>query len=203
VLSVGGVVNANYPYPSTNESYSYIFSASKTSCPSGHCTSGSTTYECGAPPSSSITTTTTTILNSEGNWTSYVPVWVLNSSVPWRYVYNVFVSTSGLVIVQAGADGLYRVGLTGAITQLSSGWSYPPDTIPISDSSAHGTYVITEVTWSSPPEVLVMKNGSLLQTLTVAEGISGYTVMDISADGQFIVFVGSPYIELFQGQGRT
>ena len=202
VLSVGGVVNASYAYPSTNESYSYIFSVPTTSCPSGHCTSGSTTYECGAPPSSS-TTTTTTILNPEGNWTSYVPVWVLNSTVPWSYVYNVFVSTSGLVIVQAGADGLYRVGLSGAITQLSSGWSYPPDTIPISDSSAYGTYVITEVTWSSPPEILVIKNGSLLQTLTVAEGISGYTVMDISADGQFIVFVGNPYIELFQGQGRT
>ncbi len=215
VLGVGGVVNANYPRLSTNESYSYLFPAFGGSCPPGQFVivansttfacgaspSGSATLGCGAPPSSS--TTTTTILNSEGNWTSYVPVWVLNSTVPWGSVYNVFVSTSGLVIVQAGANGLYRVGLTGAITQLSSGWSYPPDTIPISDSSAHGTYVITEVTWSSPPEILVMKNGSLLQTLTVAEGISGYTVMDISADGQFIVFVGNPYIELFQGQGRT
>ncbi len=206
VLVVGGAYGPavdSYALSLTNESYSYLFPGA--SCPSGQCNVGSSTaFECGAPPSSSTTTTTTTtILNSEGNWTSYVPVWVLNSTVPWSYVYNVFVSTSGLVIVQAGANGLYRVGLTGAITQLSSGWSYPPDTIPISDSSAHGTYVITEVTWSSPPEILVMKNGSLLQTLTVAEGISGYTVMDISADGQFIVFVGNSYIELFQGQGRT
>jgi hypothetical protein len=137
--------------------------------------------------------------SAEGTWTSYDPVWVLNSSVPWMAVYNVFVSNSGLVVIQAGSNGVYQVGLTGAVTQTSSGDSYPPDTPPISDSSAYGTYVIV----SAGDGILVLKNGSALQTLTLANDVYGYAAMDISANGQYIVYAGRQYIELFRGQGDS
>ena len=175
VLSVGGVVSADYPYPSTNESYSYIFSV-----PPVH------VY----PINNYV----------EGNWTSYQEVY--SESTGHAFGGLVAVDTTGVAYFgNATGTGFSSVFPNGTIESLGFAPDYAFANFQSADSSAYGTYLVLPVASSDTVEVL--EHGAVLQTLTLASGHDSLAVA-ISADGQFIFVVDAATpsdIELFQAVG--
>ena len=185
VLSVGGVVSASYPYPSTNESYSYIFSVPTTSCPSGHCTSGSTTYECGAPPSSSATT-----VGQEGNWTSWIlfrnttigietqnanPVPPCPVSFGPGFQFVTSVATDGTTYVAMEGEnggGEMAISASGTVlycVRLQADLQIAAPS-PLVSGSIYGTYSVVGAFYYPPAtqQLSVFKNGKQLQNITTS-----------------------------------